>query len=118
MPNSKGSKAFMHPSDASVFSILMPNPGGLICTSSYAYPSVNTSSHWLITGDVTSRGLTHAHFSSSVPAFRIEHACPRLLHLYSEHPFKSSLHFSQSSPPVGGCHGKQLKLIVCVFSFL
>src|SRR3989338_10703853 len=63
------------------------------------------------------------HNSLPVPSFSKSQVCPKLEHLYFVQGFNSfifssfSLHFSQSSPPRGGCHTSQLKFTTVFFTF-
>src|SRR3989344_1894024 len=87
IPNSSGSKALTHSSSLSalVLTILTPWSGGLIVLSgTYLYPRGRESASGSIIGELTSFGLIQTHFSFSVPASIIWHACPKLLHRYSE----------------------------------
>src|SRR3989344_3491030 len=70
----------------------------------------------LITGLFVSLGVCATHFSSEVPSLINLHNFPKLLHLYSEHVFPFSLHFSQSDPPAGATHGLHVAVKISFLS--
>ena len=118
IPNSSGVNAFKHPSPLSKFTILNPGPGGDFLTLVYPWPSVKYASIGSIVGGVTSFGRTFTQISFADPTFSNSQFCPSDLHLYSEQGKVSSLHSSQTSPPVGACQGIQLNSTISTFDFL